>query len=174
MSLVLKNSGRSNISSDREEVWGFTYYAQKRSASFLYSNQQIAGAGQHIVRWDLDHSSPFQNSYLGKISWVEQERWTFGTRDYCQQYSFLPKQISHIDSQKRAIIPGMFLTCSCLQILQIQMILTGDTIAAVYVGKTCVFLFLTEKSKEYVAHQQGRTLMHYPVVSFPSISQVFT
>lgn len=87
------------------------------------------------MRWDVDHSSPFQTCYLGKTSWVEQESWTFYTREYCQQYCFLPKQVPHERLSKQ--IYRFWYTLGLCKVFKCEEFLTGDTIAAVYAGKTC-------------------------------------
>lgn len=111
MSLLLKDSDRSNISSDKQEAWGFTYYDKKRSKSFLYSNQQIAGAGKHTVKQDVKPLFSTSKLLLGK----NKLRWTRKVTPFVQESTvnnigFYQNRCHMIDSQKRSIISDMFLT----------------------------------------------------------------
>lgn len=110
MSLILKNSDTLNTNSGREEVWGFTYYAWKRSASFLYPNQQIAQAGQHME----ERCGPLFSTLkllLGKkkLSWTRKET-PFVRESTANSIVSYQNRYNMIDSRKTSLISDMFLT----------------------------------------------------------------
>lgn len=109
-----------------------------------------------------NHSSLLQNCYLGKTSCVEQEKWHLLYKKVLSTILGFTKTGAIWQILKRDL---SYLICSWpVQSLQMQKILTGDTIAALYVGKTCCFSLSYGKGQG-VCGSSARQIIHAPLPS---------